>query len=109
MSGGPRTVRPWIKRELASYRPGIDWFEGLREPTEQDVERARLGLELTRLDVEIEVQQRIVHAERAELLQRLGFDVTNYRPLRDAPAPRSRGPIMEGRLVRPIGQVLGVR
>ena len=110
MSTSPRTVRPWIKRELAAYRIGVDAFEGLRPPTQQDVEKAQLELEMARLDVEIAVMQRIVHAERTERLRRLGIDTTNYRMLRDLPAPRSRGPITEGLLIRPnSGQVLGVR
>ena len=111
MNAGPRTVRPWIKCELAGYRPGIDAFEGLREPSRQDVERAQLELELVRLDAEIAVQKRIVHAERTERLRRLGIDTTNYRMLSDLPAPRRRGaPIMTGPLIRPnSGEVLGIR
>jgi hypothetical protein len=57
MSTNPRTVRPWVKRELAAYRAGIDAFEGLREPTKRDVEQARHELKLERLDGEIAVMR----------------------------------------------------
>jgi hypothetical protein len=105
MSTSPTTVRPWIKRELASYRPGIDAFAGLREPTRRDVERAQVELKLARLDAEIAVQREIVHAERTQRLQRLGIDTTNYRPLRDAPTRGAGGRVIRRRL----GVVTGIR